>query len=370
MGAQTRRRVEPEYGEMGERLRAERRRHGLSLRELAARVGISASLISQVETGRAAPSVSTLYALASELGVSLDDLLFTARGAAARADREPPRLIPADPASTAAATPSPSSPWQPAGSRKHIRLASGVVWERLTTISEPGVEFLFVTYGAGSASSPDDAYQRHAGHEWGYVISGTLNVTVAFEEYLLGPGDAISIDSMVPHRLVNHGPEAVHGIWFVLGRQAPYEHPASPPGPARGDVARPAARQRGLSGLRQDGLGERLELVQVGVGGVEEELVRAGRLVGLDGGPQRVRIGRHPGCHAAAPVAVVVGQVRRPRCPARRRRGRSRREPTAAGVPVRPAAFQAARVASFEVRVSAGLEPPAVQPTPYLAARS
>jgi quercetin dioxygenase-like cupin family protein len=75
-----------------------------------------------------------------------------------------------------------------------------------------------VTFEVGGASGPEDAFQRHQGHEWGYVVSGTLHVTIGFEDYVLGPGDSISIDSMVPHRLSNQGPEPVHGIWFVLGR--------------------------------------------------------------------------------------------------------------------------------------------------------
>ena len=61
---------------MGERLRAVRRERGLSLRDLAKRLDVSPSLISQVETGRASPSVSTLYAMAQALSVSVDDLLF------------------------------------------------------------------------------------------------------------------------------------------------------------------------------------------------------------------------------------------------------------------------------------------------------
>ena len=202
-------RHEPGYREMGDRLRAERRAHGLSLRELADRLGVSPSLISQVETGRAQPSVSTLYAIAAELGVSLDELLFAGRqdigpGRSRRSAGRDPELPP---------------PVQRADDRKRIRLASGVVWDRLTTSSEPGVEFLYVTYEVGGASGPEDAFQRHQGHEWGYVVSGTLHVTIGFEEYVLGPGDSISIDSMVPHRLSNQGPEPVHGIWFVLGRQ-------------------------------------------------------------------------------------------------------------------------------------------------------
>ena len=57
------------------------------------------------------------------------------------------------------------------------------------------------------------------GQEWGYVLSGTLGVTIGFDEYVLGPGDAIAFDSTTPHRLFNAGDEPVHGIWFVLGRR-------------------------------------------------------------------------------------------------------------------------------------------------------
>ena len=59
---------------MGDRLRAARRAKRLSLRDLAGRLGLSASLISQVETGRARPSVSTLYAITSALGISIEDM--------------------------------------------------------------------------------------------------------------------------------------------------------------------------------------------------------------------------------------------------------------------------------------------------------
>ena len=72
----------------------------------------------------------------------------------------------------------------------------------------------------GGASSPEHAFQRHGGREWGYVVSGHLHVTIGFDDYELGPGDAISIPSTVPHRLVNHGKEPVHAIWFVIGRNS------------------------------------------------------------------------------------------------------------------------------------------------------
>ena len=72
---------------IGSRLRANRTMRHLTLRELARRVGVSPSLISQIETGRSQPSVGTLYAIATELEVSVDDLLFD--GDDTRPERRP-----------------------------------------------------------------------------------------------------------------------------------------------------------------------------------------------------------------------------------------------------------------------------------------
>ena len=201
----------PDYPEMGEHLREARRARNLSLRVLADRLGVSPSLISQIETGRANPSVSTLYAIATELDVSLDELLFNDR-------RSPEPVSPVRTEAAPSGTMTPAAPVQRAANRHAIRLASGVNWERLTTLSEPGIEFLHVIYEVGGASSPPDAFQRHPGHEWGYVLSGRLQVRIGFEDYTLEPGDAISINSSIPHRLATIGDEPVHAIWFVLGR--------------------------------------------------------------------------------------------------------------------------------------------------------
>jgi transcriptional regulator with XRE-family HTH domain len=198
---------------IGERLRAERQARGLSLRDLADRLGVSASLISQIETGRARPSVNTLYAIATELDISIDELLFIDAGRTPAAD---PRLSERGMV-VLGGTP---DPIQRADDRKVIRLASGVVWERLTTESVPGIDFLYVTYEVGGASSPESEFQRHGGHEWGYVLSGTLGVTIGFDEHVLEPGDSISIDSTLPHRLFNRGSVPVRAIWFVLGRRS------------------------------------------------------------------------------------------------------------------------------------------------------
>jgi mannose-6-phosphate isomerase-like protein (cupin superfamily) len=60
---------------------------------------------------------------------------------------------------------------------------------------------------------------RHSGYEYGHVVSGRLGVTIGFDTYELGPGDSISFDSTMPHRLFTVGREPAHAIWFVVGRR-------------------------------------------------------------------------------------------------------------------------------------------------------
>src|ERR671937_1419277 len=71
-----------EPAHIGSRLRAQRERLGVTLREAARRVGVSASLISQIERDKVNPSVSTLYALVRELGLTMGDLFAGDDGAA------------------------------------------------------------------------------------------------------------------------------------------------------------------------------------------------------------------------------------------------------------------------------------------------
>ena len=191
--------------DLGPRLRAIRVARGVGLRELARRLDLSPSSISQIETGKIRPSVRTLYSLAAEFGVTVDEVLFD----------EPP--MPG--AAPAPSTVEPGLGVQRAADRPAIQLNSGVRWERLMFWGDEDVEFLEAIYEPGGASSPDDALVRHNGHEFGHVLSGTLRVTVGFDEYVLAPGDSITFPSSTPHRLINDGPDTVRAIWVVRGRR-------------------------------------------------------------------------------------------------------------------------------------------------------
>jgi len=198
--------------DLGPRLRAIRLRQGIGLRELARRLDLSPSSISQIETGKIRPSVRTLYALASEFGVTVDEVLFD----------QVPAVKPSATASrfgASSSAPEPGLAIQRAADRPAIALNSGVKWERLMFWGDEDVEFLEATYEPGGASSPDDSFVRHNGHEFGYILSGTLRVVVGFDDFVLEPGDAITFASSTPHRLSNDGSETVRAVWVVRGRR-------------------------------------------------------------------------------------------------------------------------------------------------------
>ena len=190
---------------IGTRLREGREQKGLSLRELARRVSVSPSLISQVERGRAMPSVGTLFAIANELGLVIDELF---------KDAERPVPGKGPPPSAAPA----SGPVQRRSGRRTIQLRSGVRWERLTTSNDPEVEFLYVVYDVGAASCDEGSMFRHGGKEYGYILSGRLGIQIGFESYELGPGDSLSFDAEAPHRLWTIGREPVIAIFAIVRR--------------------------------------------------------------------------------------------------------------------------------------------------------
>jgi len=194
----------PESGvtALGPRVREERQRAGLSLRGLARTIGVSASMLSQIETGKTRPSVNTLYAITTALGISIEEVF------SASTDRPVEVTAP--------------------GAREWLALAAGVSWERLGELPGRPVDFLRISYPPGGASS-EGPLTRHHGAEYGFVLAGELVLTLGEKEIVLRAGDAVAFESGTPHRYRNDGDEAAVGVWFVLEQDSA---PASWSGPA------------------------------------------------------------------------------------------------------------------------------------------
>ncbi|MFF7159885.1 helix-turn-helix domain-containing protein [Streptomyces sp. NPDC008086] len=225
---------------VGARIRQVRLARGISLRALAREVGVSASLISQIETGKSQPSVSTLYAITTALAISIEALFDATEPAvvspAATASGTRPATASHGASGTAPGTAPGAAPGTvthalaafaadpgrrigplvPPGDREALELDSGVVWERLGHVPGTDVDFLQVTYRPGGASSSSGGLMRHPGTEYGYLTSGELVLTLGFDEYTLRPGDAVCFESTTPHRYRNDGDVPAVGVWFVF----------------------------------------------------------------------------------------------------------------------------------------------------------
>lgn len=203
---------------VGARLREARTEKRLSLRSVAQALGVSASLISQVETGKTQPSVSTLYALANHLSLSLDDLLgvMTPANGRAAAQPQPVRLT--------------HSRIQRAADNPVLEMENGVRWERLASGVGKAADALLVTYEPGATSSIEGKMMRHSGVESAYILEGELTLQLEFDVHVLGPGDSLQFDSILPHLYSNQGSTIAKGVWFVVGRRQQDEDLTPAPG--------------------------------------------------------------------------------------------------------------------------------------------
>jgi transcriptional regulator with XRE-family HTH domain len=218
---------------IGEKLRAIRQERQMSLRDLAHRAQVSASMLSQIETGKVFPSVRSLYTIANALEVSVDYFFPDPNGERAGAPADG-----ADGSSQQTLTASEmrdaklnevtqaakdftverqsSTPVVHASARPMIELKGGVTWARLTAMAEQGAEFLEIAYAPGAMSGANMSH--HEGREFGLILSGELVIELGFESYTLHEGDSIIFESTVPHRLINRSDRPMRAVWVVLNR--------------------------------------------------------------------------------------------------------------------------------------------------------
>jgi transcriptional regulator with XRE-family HTH domain len=174
---------------VGPRLRALRRRRGVTLADLHAVTGISVSTLSRLEGGGRRPTLELLLPIARAHGVPIDELV----GA-------PPTGDP----------------------RVHLR-----------AVHRDGMTFLPLTRRPGGLQAykiimpplPVDpgALRRHAGHEWVYVLNGRLRLLLGEQDLVLVPGEVAEFDTHLPHALAAVGPEPAE-LLALFGPQGERAH--------------------------------------------------------------------------------------------------------------------------------------------------
>jgi transcriptional regulator with XRE-family HTH domain len=200
---------------LGTRLRELRTGAGVSLRALAAKLGISPSAVSQIERGVMRPSVSRLIAYVGAIGVPLSAVFDAgiekaAEGSTANRAAEYEEQAGGSPGQFRFAI---RRSWEVAP----ILLGGGVTFRRLSPVPISGVEFFESTYPPGSMSNTHGELLRHDGYEVGTVTAGELTVDFDTDVVTLGVGDSITYPCSRPHLISNRSDSvAAVATWLIV----------------------------------------------------------------------------------------------------------------------------------------------------------
>jgi len=167
--------LETDPVQIGTRIRAIRKQHGLTIRALAKKCQISPNTLSLIENDRTSPSIRTLGLLAVGLGVHLSRLI----------EPEPPGQ---------------GVVYQRHGQRAVTRFANGTIENLGDGLPPLGAEPILVTLETHQTTFDDVS---HAGREFVYCIEGNIACIIAGKTYHLSIGDSLLFDASFPHRWEN-----------------------------------------------------------------------------------------------------------------------------------------------------------------------
>jgi transcriptional regulator with XRE-family HTH domain len=172
---------------IGKRIREARLRRGLTLGEVAAKVGVTPSALSQLERGQVNPTLATLKAIGEALSLTIGSLFAPDRAAHRMVVRR--------------------------GQHKRLAPRRGITYQLLTPDLTGQVEFILATYDVG-ASTGDELFAYPA-EQCGLVLDGVAEVHVGPAVHRLRAGDSIRFDCALPHRVVNAGRRKLRCIWAI-----------------------------------------------------------------------------------------------------------------------------------------------------------
>ena len=164
---------------IGRHIKELRTRRKLTVRELAARSGISHATISLIERDRTSPSIDTLSAMTDALGTTLVGFFEDIQQS------------------------TPCSPFYGADDLIEIGATRSISY-RMLGMNQPNRHLLMLheVYEVGADTG---AAFSHRSQEAGFVLQGEVELTVGEETRVLRKGDGYYFDSQLPHRFRNVG---------------------------------------------------------------------------------------------------------------------------------------------------------------------
>jgi transcriptional regulator with XRE-family HTH domain len=176
--------------EIGKILKVFRQKINKNQGDVAAKAGISTSMLSQIERGAVSPSIDTLVAVCVALEMDVADLF---------------RRI------------SPGAPVRVNHQGKRLSTQSrGVRFEQLAVSADAGhpAEMLLLEIAPGREAGISG--NGHEGVEMGYVLEGNATLFVNGTRFEISKGESVSYNSHLPHKLVNNGKTVFKAVWNAL----------------------------------------------------------------------------------------------------------------------------------------------------------
>ena len=175
---------------IGERIKKKRNEKGFSLRELAGKVDLSASFLSQIEQGKASPSIENLKKIANYLEVKVSYLI----------EEEDEAL---------------GSFHIKKEDRKYVESIDSKTSIALLTSSKIEKNMEPIMYEIKPGGESGRGFFNHNGEEFIYIIEGTLDIYIEDQLTTLNEGDSFYFKSSLNHRFKNNGKKLTKAIWVV-----------------------------------------------------------------------------------------------------------------------------------------------------------
>lgn len=188
--------TETKVGEMapekiGAEIRDLRKARRMTIKEFSLVTSISIGHLSEIERGLATPSIKALHDIAKALGVTIGWFLHNMDGNDAK---EQQYIVRAD-------------------NRRTLRFSSGVTDELLSPNLRGQLELLISRFPPGAVGA-EDPYE-HQGEEAGLILSGSLEMWIGDECFMLNEGDSFTFPSTTPHRYRNPGDTETVVVWAI-----------------------------------------------------------------------------------------------------------------------------------------------------------
>lgn len=198
---------------LGKRIRSLRKAQDLLISDLAQAVGLTTSMISQVERGKISPSIETLKMIGNALKVPIGYFFETSDDPGRPADSGRPD-DPDQPDGSQADGPVERQELSPVvheHQRKILSPGKGVTFFLLNPNLQGPIEFIYNIYEPGSGTG--ERLYTHIGNECGLILEGELVVQIEDKRYRLRKGDSITFDSSRPHSKLNDGDVPCICVW-------------------------------------------------------------------------------------------------------------------------------------------------------------